>query len=356
VTVDQILLFFSKNNVAIIEGLVAAIILLGLFVGYRGFFGKKDPESSLGGGLDTAQLEKTLQKILDAQGSSHKTGDEALSAAFKEGAAGHGESPEEVQQLKVSLTENIKELEVIRAELQISEKKVAELQAAGASGGAAPAAAAPAADTSELDNKIKDLEARLAEYEIISEDIADLSRYKEENEQLKTEIGTLKQGGGAAPAAPAPVAAAPAPTPEPTPAPKVAETAAPAESAPELTEQDVDAALAAAQAEAATPTPEAEAESVINDELMKEFSAAVEGQKKESLDVAAAPAEEAAPADSVIDDELMKEFAAAVEGQKKESLDAVAAKAGKGDKEGEGKSAEDSELMNEFENFVNKKS
>lgn len=319
-TVDQILLFFSKYNVAIIEGLVAAIILLGLFVGYRGFFGKKDPESSLGGGLDTAQLEKTLQKILDNQGPSHKTGDEALSAAFKEGAAGHGESPEEVQQLKLSLTENLKELEVVRAELQISEKKVAELQAAGAAGGAAPAAAAPAADTSEFENKIKDLEARLAEYEIISEDIADLSRYKEENEQLKTEIGALKEGG----AAPAPAAAAP----EPTPAPEVAEVPA-AEPEPALTEADVDAALAAAQAEAA---PAAEAE--------------------------AAPATEAAAGegDSVIDDELMREFAAAVEGQKKESLDAVAAKAGKGDKEGEGKSAEDSELMNEFENFVNKKS
>lgn len=332
-TVDQILLFFSKYNVAIIEGLVAAIILLGLFVGYRGFFGKKDPESSLGGGLDTAQLEKTLQKILDNQGPSHKTGDEALSAAFKEGAAGHGESPEEVQQLKLSLTENLKELEVVRAELQISEKKVAELQAAGAAGGAAPAAAAPAADTSEFENKIKDLEARLAEYEIISEDIADLSRYKEENEQLKTEIGALKEGG----AAPAPAAAAPTPTPEPvaaapapepTPAPEVAEVPA-AETEPALTEADVDAALAAAQAEAA---PAAEAE--------------------------AAPATEAAAGegDSVIDDELMREFAAAVEGQKKESLDAVAAKAGKGDKEGEGKSAEDSELMNEFENFVNKKS
>ncbi|UYL09463.1 hypothetical protein B9G69_002610 [Bdellovibrio sp. SKB1291214] len=327
-TVDQILLFFSKYNVAIIEGLVAAIILLGLFVGYRGFFGKKDPESSLGGGLDTAQLEKTLQKILDNQGSSHKTGDEALAAAFKEGAGGHGESPEEVQQLKVSLSENIKELEVIRAELQISEKKVAELQAAGAAGGAAPAAA-PAVDTSEFENKIKDLEARLAEYEIISEDIADLSRYKEENEQLKTEIGALKEGGAKPAQAAAAPSPAPVPAPEPTPAPEVA-PAAPAEvePAPEVTEQDVDAALAAAQAEAATPTPEE----------------------------AASAAEASAEADSVIDDELMREFAAAVEGQKKESLDAVAAKAGKGDNPAEEKSAEDTELMNEFENFVNKKS
>ncbi|QDK44827.1 hypothetical protein DOM22_06450 [Bdellovibrio sp. ZAP7] len=326
-TIDQILHFFSQHNVAIIEGLVAAIILLGLFVGYRGFFGKKDADSGLGGGLDSAQLEKTLQKILDSQGHAPKTGDEALAAAFKDGAAGHGESPEEVQQLKLSLTENIKELEVIRAELQIAEKKVAELQANPPAGGgdAAPAAAV---DTSALDNKIKDLEARLAEYEIISEDIADLSRYKEENEQLKTELTSLKQAPPAPAPAPTPAAPvaeaapAPAPTPEPTPAPEVA-------AEPGITEADVDAAIAAAEAEAtpaaAEPAPEV---------------AATEAASAES--------------ESIIDDELMKEFAAAVENQKKD-LDSVAEKAGKGEAAA-GKSTEDSQLMDEFENFVNKKS
>ncbi|QLY26560.1 hypothetical protein [Bdellovibrio sp. KM01] len=333
-TIDQILHFFSQHNVAIIEGLVAAIILLGLFVGYRGFFGKKDADSGLGGGLDSAQLEKTLQKILDSQGHAPKTGDEALAAAFKDGAAGHGESPEEVQQLKVSLSENIKELEVIRAELQIAEKKVAELQANPPAGGgdAAPAAAV---DTSALDNKIKDLEARLAEYEIISEDIADLSRYKEENEQLKSEITGLKQAppAAAAPAAPAPAPTpaapvaeaaplAPTPEPAPTPAPEVA-------AEPGITEADVDAAIAAAEAEAtpaaAEPAPEV---------------AATEAASAES--------------ESIIDDELMKEFAAAVENQKKD-LDSVAEKAGKGEAAA-GKSTEDSQLMDEFENFVNKKS
>ncbi|WP_413294697.1 hypothetical protein ACLSU7_06245 [Bdellovibrio sp. HCB185ZH] len=339
-TIDQILHFFSQHNVAIIEGLVAAIILLGLFVGYRGFFGKKDAESGLGGGLDSAQLEKTLQKILDNQGHAPKTGDEALAAAFKDGAAGHGESPEEVQQLKVSLSENIKELEVLRAELQIAEKKVAELQANPPAGGGEAASAAAAVDTSELDNKIKDLEARLAEYEIISEDIADLSRYKEENEQLKTEITGLKQAApvaAAAPAAPAPAAPTPAapvaeaaptpvPTPEPTPAPEVA-------AEPAITEADVDAAIAAAEAEAAASAPAAEP-----------------APEVAASEAPAAPAE----SESIIDDELMKEFAAAVENQKKD-LDSVAEKAGKGEAAA-GKSTEDSQLMDEFENFVNKKS
>ncbi|WP_413577954.1 hypothetical protein ACLVWU_05535 [Bdellovibrio sp. HCB290] len=341
-TIDQFLHFISQHNVAIIEGLIAVIILLGLFVGYRGFFGKKDIDSGLGGGLDASQLEKTLQKILDNQGPARKSGDAALEDAFKEGASGHPESPQEVEQLKVSLSENIKELEVLRAQLQISEKKVAELQVAGESNAsAAGGGAAPAVDTSELDNKIKDLEARLAEYEIISEDIADLSRYKEENEQLKTEITGLKEAGTAAPApaepTPAPQAAAAPVTPEPAPeTPAVSETIADTG----LSEADVDAALAAAQAEA-------------------ELTAALEAAAPaEEAPVASEPAAEtAAPVqeESIIDDELMKEFAAAVEGQKNKALDSAAEKAGKGEAAA-GKSDEDAKLMDEFENFVNKKS
>ncbi|WP_413580857.1 hypothetical protein [Bdellovibrio sp. HCB288] len=330
----------------IIEGLIAVIILLGLFVGYRGFFGKKDVDSGLGGGLDASQLEKTLQKILENQAPVKKTGDAALEEAFKEGGVeGHPESPQEVEQLKVSLSENIKELEVLRAQLQISEKKVAELQV---SGEAAPAAGAAAAvDTTELDNKIKDLEARLAEYEIISEDIADLSRYKEENEQLKTEITTLKESPASAkasagePAPVAPVAAAPVAEAEPTPEP-VAETIGDSG----LSEADVDAALAAAQAEAELNAAMAEAE-------------ATPAEAPTEPEVAAAPApEQAAPPaqeESIIDDELMKEFAAAVEGQKNKALDSAAEKAGKGE-QAAGKTDEDAKLMDEFENFVNKKS
>ncbi len=55
------------------------------------------------------------------------------------------------------------------------------------------------AEKDELAGKARDLEARLAEYEIISEDIADLSRYREENDQLKKELEALKAGGAKKP-------------------------------------------------------------------------------------------------------------------------------------------------------------
>ncbi|MCJ8277757.1 MAG: hypothetical protein HRT44_14130, partial [Bdellovibrionales bacterium] len=75
-------------------------------------------------------------------------------------------------------------------------------------------------------SKIDELEARLLEYEIIEDDIADLSLYKAENEKLKTELASLRGGGAPEPAptpapAPEPVAEEPvveaAPEPEPVP-------------------------------------------------------------------------------------------------------------------------------------------
>ena len=45
-----------------------------------------------------------------------------------------------------------------------------------------------------LQKKLVDLEARLAEYEIIEDDIADLSHFKEENMRLRDELAALRNG------------------------------------------------------------------------------------------------------------------------------------------------------------------
>ena len=57
--------------------------------------------------------------------------------------------------------------------------------------------------------RISELEAKLAEYEVLEDDIADLSLYKEENARLKTELDRLKGGG-----APSAEEAAEVPEPE----------------------------------------------------------------------------------------------------------------------------------------------
>ena len=137
-------------------------------------------------------------------------------------------------------------------EVQLLKKEVARLQkelaaASASSGGDGAIKAELGKVTKERD----ELKERLMEYEIIEEDLANLKRLQQENEQLKATIAQLKGGKAEAPApAPAPVAAAapPAPVPEPEaepepvvasapdddlPTPAVDEKLAPAENVPE---------------------------------------------------------------------------------------------------------------------------
>lgn len=330
-TIEKFLSFWDHHNTSIIEGLLGLIILLALFLAFRAFFAKKGSSSTNaenGQGLDAAQLEKTLQKILDNQSSAPAAKSRAAAedlgvdvemdesplttkkaqasaasgaAASAEAAAVVAESAAEVAQLRLSLSENHQKVETLQAQLQ---EALAAAQAASSGGGAGGGEGGmSAAEKEELSGKLRDLEARLAEYEIISEDIADLSRYRDENEDLKKQLEALKAG--------APAASAPTPAP---------------------------AAPVQAEAPAAEPIPEPAA--------------------APAAEVAAELAPEAA-ADSgggsdLIDDDLMKEFAAAVEGQR--ALDKAAEKAGDGSEEAAKNGDETNQLMSEFENFVTKKS
>ena len=288
--IEKFLSFWSHYNTAIIESLVALIVILSLFLAYRSFFTKKaiSEDAGLGGtAADTQEIEKTLQKILENQG--------------KAVPVVSGESSEQVAKLHSQLTESLKKISVLETRLQESqaaalagagagekdssievsqlrsnltesERKIAALQEQLAT--AQASGSAPAAPSEDLLGKIADLEARLAEYEIISEDIADLTKFREENDRLRSELAAAKSGGVAPSAAP---------------------SAAPA---------------------AATEPPAASSES-----------------------------------SDLIDDELMREFAAAVEGQKSAAIEE---KAGSGSAAAKGEDTE--KLMNEFENFVSKKS
>ena len=155
------------------------------------------------------------------------------------------------------------EADLLRKDLAHSQARVKELEAqlaealANASGGGALQKELDAV-TAER-NEIRE---RLKEYAIIEEDLANLKRLQQENDQLKAELMSLKKGGAAVAAA-APVAAA-IPTP-----------AAP--------EEDLEAAMAAAIQESkpkAAPAvvdvpideiPVAEVEQKSAEELLSEF-------------------------------------------------------------------------------------
>lgn len=89
--------------------------------------------------------------------------------------------------------------EELEKELLDKDRKIAELNKKLTQGGTSLASHTASlgvhqsqGDNSELLNKITELEGKLHEYEIIEDDIADLSLYRTENEKLKAELARLK--------------------------------------------------------------------------------------------------------------------------------------------------------------------
>ncbi len=194
--IQNFLNFWSLNNDTIIKVLIALILFMIIYLAFHLFFGAEAPAATTSSSVDTAQIEKTLLKILEAQGksttvnipidSSNHGGSDILNAAGASSSASKGDLD--------NLRRDLAEKEIL---LQQAKQDAANaLSTAAANAAARDASAKANSSVSKLETKIKDLEARLAEYEIISEDIADLSFYKEENVRLQTELTTQKTGGG----------------------------------------------------------------------------------------------------------------------------------------------------------------
>lgn len=187
-------------------------------------------------------------------------------------------------------------MNTLKAEKAALEEK---LKAAAAG---APVAAGP---SPEALKELEEMKARLQEYEVIEDDLANLKKFQKENEQLRQKVETYEKGGAVAAAAPAPqattvvsgdkpaaptmtlvsggaaspapeatpVAAAPAPAAEPAPAPTpvaAAPAAAPEANTNVLQSVTPEAAPAAAAAPAAEAAPEKSAKQK-EEELLSEF-------------------------------------------------------------------------------------
>lgn len=276
------MLFWSNHDALIIQILVGCILLLVIYLGVSIFMNSTDPETGAQSlsPQATLEIEKTLQKILENQGSLVKTvASVKAPSPNSEGTApaSAGVPAEEIAKFQQEISQREEKVKALEAEVQV-------LKSTASSGGG---------NSKELEQKVKDLEGRLSEYEIISEDIADLSFFKEENSRLQKEIESLKGGGPAsqsAPPMPAPEVVAPPaePTAPEPPAPQA--VAPPMEPAPqaEQTPKDPNDPLAA-------PT----ASSTVDDDIMKEFAKAIEEQKTATT---------AAQPKPPVDGELMGKF------------------------------------------------
>lgn len=252
---ESFLHFWNVYDTIIIQSLIGCILLMVVYLSIRIFFGgdESDPAKSSGKGVTsltpsmTNEIEKTLQKILENQGAG--TIRESIPAP-PSGATSLAAPANAVNSAEIAKLQD--ELKAREKQLQQAEQ---QLQQALAKSAATPDNSGSAA----FEEKVKDLESRLSEYEIISEDIADLSFYKEENARLQAEITKTRNAAGEAappaaevpPVTEAPVAAASPPVA----APADESPTAPAEAAPAAAPGDID------------------------DDLMKEFAAAVAEQK-----------------------------------------------------------------------------
>lgn len=274
VFMDKFLLFWTHYNTQIIQSVIAVILIMVTFLVWGALVSPRPSSSeestSASGSANAAEIEKTLQKILENQANRPVMVEGA--GASLDPAAIDAAVAAQTAALKKTMADKEAMIKQLEAKVQEAEKAGAAASAGAAGGGG---------NSAELDAKIKDLEARLQEYEIIAEDISDLAKFREENDKLKKELEALRAGAKAAPAPAAPAAAA-APAPAAPTAPTPEPTAAPA----------------------AAPAPAAEStEFAIDDELMKEFAAAVEGQKSGAL-----AEENAVPPKAKEEGELMDSF------------------------------------------------
>ena len=265
-TFESIMTFIIANNKLVIEVLVALVLLTIIAIAFNAFVIGGDDESA-GGGLgagSVSQLEEAIKKILEKANAVQ---------------APAGASAADLEKLNALSSE----INLLKTELEEKKGLIQKLESTPAKGGGG-------GDSAELQKKIGELESKLAEYEIISEDIADLSYYKEQFTKLQKENDELKKGGAVAATPSSAAASASAPPAEAPIAAPVA--AAPVAASAEVAVADAIADLPpeAAALVAETKPPEVlDVSSVVDDDLMAEFAKAVEMQKSGGAPAVAAP-------------------------------------------------------------------
>ena len=227
-----ILKFWFEHNDKIIFVIIALFLLTWAVLIVRGL---SHGDSDAGSADQLKSIEESLKKVLSQTpvvGVAAPAPSESAAPDAPAPVAAAGANPEAAKQV-FELTEKVTQRE---KQIETLKKDIEKLQASASTSGAA---------NPQQEERIKELEGRLAEYEIIEDDIADLSLFKEENARLKAELEKIKAGGAG-------VAAAPA--------------AAPATATP----------TAAASGETTTPAAVTAATPAQLDDVLKQFSEAVD--------------------------------------------------------------------------------
>jgi len=264
----------------------------------------------------------------------HEEGHESPAAQLMQAASAlGGDLDERLKALQSQLTE--KESIVVNINIEKT-KLLEEIENLRQNQKAMQSASTGGGNSDELARKVKELEARLEEYSLFEDDLANLKRLQQENLQLRKKLEDL---GSAV----APVAAAPTltPVPDPAPAPVLVSEPAPAPATPAgqassagkgLDQSAIDALLEgrpatppepapqeATATAAASPAPSASLNKDEFENLVASVETSLDRKPEPSASApAAAPAPSANPADGQTppseaqvaksDEELLKEF------------------------------------------------
>jgi hypothetical protein len=110
-------------------------------------------------------------------------------------SAGDQASLAQINALKNELQGKESKLAELNQKLSDLQKEKSSLEIKAASGGGGAESGVDQGEIDKLKKQIEELQARLGEYEIIEDDLADLKHLQQENEKLKSTIESLKKGG-----------------------------------------------------------------------------------------------------------------------------------------------------------------
>jgi hypothetical protein len=268
---EAIALIMTKFSEELISAQLSAVFFVSAVAVYWLLIRKKKRESAewvpaalVRAYLDRMQADEreTRMKLFGEYSAAVSSGHAPLASALAPAAAvaGGGVDPhalKELEALRVQLSvsdqramEFDRMMNGLRAEKTALEQKLKDALTA------APSAAAPA-DNAAATKELEDLRARLQEYEVIEDDLANLKKFQKENEQLRQKVEAYEKGGAAVTAVAATPAATVAPTPVATPAPKEVKPVASEGPAPEPALTLVSGGAPPTPAPAAEPVPEA---------------------------------------------------------------------------------------------------
>ncbi|MDZ4083773.1 MAG: hypothetical protein U1E10_12600 [Bdellovibrionales bacterium] len=185
-------LIFAKNDLLL--GIsISLLLIVTVLMLIRSVM--EDRQSEKRGGsadLDPKALnnaiEGAMKKVLSDKGIQGALGG-AIGSAAAGAQSGEGAAlTADALELKKALSEKEAKISALMSDLDALKVQMESSTSVSPNGGPASSGV----DIGALQAKLAELQAKLAEYEIIEDDIADLSLFKEENKKLKAELATLK--------------------------------------------------------------------------------------------------------------------------------------------------------------------